>query len=27
MVHADVVIGFARTLRVSFNASCIIVAT
>jgi len=27
MVHADVVIGLAGTLRVSFNASCIVIAT
>jgi hypothetical protein len=27
MVHADIVIGLAGTLRVSFNASCIIIAT
>jgi len=27
MVQADVVIGLAGTLRVSFNASCIVIAT
>jgi hypothetical protein len=27
MVHADIVISFACTLRVSFNACCMIIAT